>query len=116
MFRMEECSHVSLPASLALCRGPYDVINLGKFLGLTQTQAHAAVTRNPAALLERSIQRRSYRGTLVVHPINPGTHKQRAKQQHPGAPSKRKLVSSLTPGDETEGRKKALSEGAGIPA
>ena len=47
-------------------RGPYDVVNLGTFLGLTEQQAHAAVGKNAVAVVEHARKRKSYRGTLSI--------------------------------------------------
>ncbi|EFN50831.1 hypothetical protein CHLNCDRAFT_14345, partial [Chlorella variabilis] len=46
-------------------RGPLDVANLATLFGLTQQQALAAVTSAPAAVVQRSVARRAYRGTLT---------------------------------------------------
>lgn len=47
-------------------RGPLDVANLATLFGLTQQQALAAVTSAPAAVVQRSVARRAYRGTLTM--------------------------------------------------
>ncbi len=47
-------------------RGPYDVVNLATFLGLSEAQAHAAVGKNPAAVVEHAKKRKAFRGTLVI--------------------------------------------------
>jgi ribonuclease P/MRP protein subunit RPP1 len=47
-------------------RGPYDVVNLATFLGMSEAQAHAAVGKNPAAVVEHAKKRKAFRGTLVI--------------------------------------------------
>ena len=47
-------------------RGPYDILNLGTFLGLTEAQAHAAVGKNCAAVVEHARKRKAFRGTLTL--------------------------------------------------
>ena len=47
-------------------RGPQDVINLATLFGLTVQQAQAAVTSAPAAVLQRAVARRAYRGTVAA--------------------------------------------------
>ena len=47
-------------------RGPYDVVNIATFLGLTESQAFAAVGKNAAAAIEHATKRKAYRGTLTM--------------------------------------------------
>lgn len=47
-------------------RGPYDVVNLGTFLGLSEAQAHAAVGKNCTAVVEHARKRKAFRGTLTL--------------------------------------------------
>ncbi|KAG7671205.1 hypothetical protein Ndes2526B_g02328 [Nannochloris sp. 'desiccata'] len=54
-------------------RGPYDVVNLATFLGLSEAQAHAGVGKNAAAVVEHAKSRKAFRGTLVIRPFEPGS-------------------------------------------
>jgi ribonuclease P/MRP protein subunit RPP1 len=47
-------------------RGPYDVVNLATFLGMSEAQAHAAVGQNAAAVVEHAKKRKAFRGTLII--------------------------------------------------
>ena len=47
-------------------RGPYDLVNLATFLGLSEVQAHAAVGKNAAAVVEHAKKRKAFRGTLTI--------------------------------------------------
>jgi ribonuclease P/MRP protein subunit RPP1 len=52
--------------SVADLRGPYDVSNLGTFLGLTPHQAKNAITCGPVNALRHATARKAYRGTLTI--------------------------------------------------
>jgi ribonuclease P/MRP protein subunit RPP1 len=50
-------------------RGTYDVANMGCFLGLNEQQARAAVTNNPAAVVQHAKRRKLFKGMLLLRPL-----------------------------------------------
>jgi ribonuclease P/MRP protein subunit RPP1 len=47
-------------------RGPYDIVNLATFLGLSEAQAYAGVGKNATTVIEHAKKRKAFRGTLNI--------------------------------------------------
>lgn len=51
-------------------RGPYDVINLGMFLGLSEHQARSALTSNPKNVIANARKRKAFRECLSLRHLD----------------------------------------------
>lgn len=56
----------SYARSISDLRGPYDIANLGTVIGLTEKQALAAVSTNPAAVVAMARKRKAFRNAIYI--------------------------------------------------